>query len=89
MNSDSEYKDDIAETSSKLQMRSEPEDIFEDIPETKDIKHEATTFLAGEPSMATSRAQVLDNASVGLVYELDVMLFLELYYLSTSAIFRN
>lgn len=59
LNSDNEFKDELNDASTKPELRSEPEDIFEDIPEPKEIKTEAVaarpTF---EPPVTTTRTQV-------------------------------
>ena len=59
LNSDSEFKDDVADAKAKHELRSEPEDIFEDIPETKEIKIDATPVRPIlETSVTSPRTQV-------------------------------
>lgn len=50
LNSDSEYKDGVPDTKAKIELRSEPEDIFEDIPEPKEVHRET---MAGRSTLET------------------------------------
>lgn len=50
LNSDSEYKDGVPDTKAKIELRSEPEDIFEDIPDPKESHAET---MAVRPSLET------------------------------------
>ena len=49
-------------SAAKLELRSEPDDIFEDIPEPKEIKTEISASLAQslEPALTSSRPLVRD-----------------------------
>jgi hypothetical protein len=59
LNSDSEFKDDVDDTNAKHELRSEPEDIFEDIPEPKEVKIDATPVRPTlETSVTSPRTQV-------------------------------
>jgi hypothetical protein len=62
LNSDEEEpKDSANDAGPKLELRSEPEDIFEDIPEPKEVRTEAvpqTVFGSIEPSVTSPRPQV-------------------------------
>ncbi len=59
LNSDSEFKDDVDDTNTKHELRSEPEDIFEDIPEPKEAKIDATPVQPTlETSVTSPRTQV-------------------------------
>ncbi|EFX90126.1 sorting nexin-2-like [Daphnia pulex] len=62
LNSDSEFKDDVDDTNAKHELRSEPEDIFEDIPEPKEVKIDATPVRPTlETSVTSPRTQSYSN----------------------------
>jgi len=61
---DEEPKDSANDSGPKLELRSEPEDIFEDIPEPKEVRTEAvppTVFSSIEPSVTSPRPQVYNS----------------------------
>lgn len=59
LNSDNEFKDELLDTAPKTELRSEPEDIFEDIPEPKEVKIEtAPVRPTFETSVTSPRTQV-------------------------------
>lgn len=60
LNSDNEFKDELIDATAKLEIRSEPEDIFEDIPETKESKLETSTRPTYE-TLETSPARTQVN----------------------------
>ncbi len=59
LNSDNEFKDDVSDIKVKHELRSEPEDIFEDIPETKEVKIDSAPVRPTlETSVTSPRTQV-------------------------------
>ena len=59
LNSDNEFKDELLDSAPKTELRSEPEDIFEDIPEPKEfISDTVSVRPTFEPSVTSPRSQV-------------------------------
>lgn len=62
LNSDNEFRDDHNDIKTKpVELRSEPEDIFEDIPEPKDNKIETMPQPPFQPTAVTPRKQVRNS----------------------------
>ena len=58
---DDEPEKEFLNTNTKLELRSEPEDIFEDIPEPKEPKSEVASFPSFESTVMSPRFQVNYN----------------------------